>query len=114
MTLNKNNGHGIALSWSRKALYRCNYRALTSKHQQKLTTWQRRMERSILGFSLWDKNRPTDIRKTIQLAEVTKENKTLKWKWAGLNVMEWIPREKEDVPLRDGPTTLKKLYRVHK
>lgn len=78
--------------------------SLTKKSAKKLETTQRAMERSMLGISLRDKIRNTEIRRKTKVRDIVKEVARMKWRWAGhiarcgdnrwtRRILEWRPRE---------------------
>ncbi|KAI5708080.1 hypothetical protein M8J77_016020 [Diaphorina citri] len=78
--------------------------ALTKEQSRKLKVCQRRMERSILGISLRDRIRNTEIRRRTGVKDVGEEVWMKKWQWAGhvarMNpekwtklCYEWYPRD---------------------
>ncbi|KAI5718070.1 hypothetical protein M8J77_015738 [Diaphorina citri] len=79
--------------------------ALTKEQTRKLKVCQRRMERSILGISLRDRIRNTEIRRRTGVKDVGEEVWMKKWQWAGhvarMNpekwtklCYEWYPRDR--------------------
>lgn len=78
--------------------------SLTKKSAKKLETTQRAMERNMLGVSLRDKIRNTELRRRTKVRDIVEEVAKMKWRWAGhiaryddnrwtRRVLEWKPRE---------------------
>ena len=63
--------------------YGCETWTLTVDIAHRLQVAQRAMERAMLGISLRDKIRNTDIRKRTRVADITAKVAKLKWRWAG-------------------------------
>ena len=77
--------------------------SLTAGLLEKLRVTQRAMERAMLGVSLRDKIRNTDIRRRTRVTDIARKICKLKWQWAGhiarrtdnrwgRKVLEWRPR----------------------
>ena len=78
--------------------------SLTKKTIKKLGTNQRAMERNMLGITLRDKIRNTEIRRKTNIRDIVEEVAKMKWRWAGhvaryddnrwtRRILEWRPRE---------------------
>lgn len=77
---------------------------LTQKSAERLRTTQRAMERSMLGISLRDKIRNTEIRRRTKVKDIIERVAELKWRWVGhvarqdtnkwtIRVIKWRPRQ---------------------
>lgn len=83
--------------------YGCETWTLTVEAMEKLKVAQRAMERAMLGVSLRDRIRNTEIRRRTKLTDIAQRVASLKWKWAGhisrrederwsQKVLDWRPR----------------------
>ena len=79
---------------------------ITRANAERLRVHQRAVERRMLGISLRDRVRNTELRKKTGVTDVLKRIATAKWKWAGhvarmsdgrwtRRVMEWQPRQSQ-------------------
>jgi hypothetical protein len=77
---------------------------LSKLSAERLRVTQRAMERAMLGVSLRDRIRNTEIRKRTQVTDVIQRIASLKWRWAGhvarssdekwtKKLLIWRPRE---------------------
>ena len=64
-------------------LYGAQTWAFNRKDMNMLNICQRKMERKILGISLKDRIRNTDIRNKTKIKEAMKTAHQIKWKWGG-------------------------------
>lgn len=75
------------------ATYGLETMAITKKSAAKLRVTQKAMERAMLGITLRDKVRNTDIRAKTKITDVMERTAELKWQWAGhvarKNTEEW-------------------------
>lgn len=84
-------GQKIPISLKRKVFNRCvlpvltydvETLILTTSSAKKLTTTQRKMERSMLKVSLWDHVRNEDLRRRTGVTDFISQIASLKWNWA--------------------------------
>ena len=80
--------------------------AINRANAEKLRVHQRAIERRMLGISLRDKIRNTEIRRRTKVSDVMEKISRLKWKWAGhiarmpedrwtRRVVQWQPRQSQ-------------------
>lgn len=85
-------------------LYGCQTWALTQDNKLRLRSFQRAIERSMMGLKLRDRIRSSKIRSKTKLIDAGKMAAKLKWKWAGHisramdnrwseRVLHWWPRD---------------------
>lgn len=85
-------------------LYGCQTWALTHDSVDKIAKFQRAAERSMLGLTLMDKVRNTEIRRRTKVIDAVRMMCRLKWKWAGHlaratdgrwseRIVHWYPRD---------------------
>ncbi|KOB73137.1 Endonuclease-reverse transcriptase [Operophtera brumata] len=85
-------------------LYGCQTWALTAENKIRLRSFQRAVERSMMGLKLRDRIRSSKIRSKTKILDAGKMAARLKWKWAGHiarvkdnrwseRVLHWWPRD---------------------